>query len=63
MIVQVESRACDLIEAGQVALQAVGEKEAAAAMQHGGDGRGGVRESIDLEVTKAERLHRLSFLV
>lgn len=46
VIVQVSSRAEDLLEAGKVALEAIGEKNAAADMQGGS----AAAESIDLEV-------------
>ncbi|CAM9350679.1 unnamed protein product [Scytosiphon promiscuus] len=49
VIVQVSSRAEDLLEAGKVALEAIGEKNAAADMKGGS----AASESIDLEVDVA----------
>lgn len=46
MIVQVASRAEDLLEAGKVALEALGETKAAADMKGGA----AAADSIDLEV-------------
>lgn len=46
VIVQVASRAADLLEAGKVALEALGETKAAAGME----GRAAAADSIDLEV-------------
>lgn len=46
VVVQVDSRADDLLEAGKVAFEALGEREAADGMRSGAEGA----ESIQLEV-------------
>lgn len=60
VILQVESRTQDLLEAGKVALEAIGEDSAAADMQGAG---AAVAEGIKLEVGLCFLLHLLLLLL
>lgn len=51
---RVESRAEDLLEAGKVAFEALGEEEAAAGMQGSGTGAEGINLEINLASAKVD---------